>query len=59
MIAWETGPEHMKRVNAAQYALVDHLREPSRLAEAKHAKANGGIPSLSAFFMINLIESVL
>lgn len=53
------GEEHLARIREKQYALVAHLKTDSELADAREAKANGTCPSLSAFFMLNLIDQAL
>lgn len=50
------GEEHLAEIHAAQYALIDHLRAPSALAEVRALKKAGPVDSLSAIFMLRLMD---
>jgi len=50
-----TEAEHLAKLSGKQYALVEHLQEPSVLREVSKAAKEGPVPSKSAVFMLDLM----
>jgi hypothetical protein len=53
------GENHLAAQLAKAHALLARLQGPSILEEAKALKAAGHVESLSAHFMVSLIDSAL